>query len=56
MTSQLIQALTTLKTIVDDQHKLMLDHEKRIGLLEIKLQVYAKSVSNIDLDAIAKKL
>ena len=55
MTSQLIQALTTLKNIVDDQHKVILDHEKRIGLLEVKLQVYAKSVSNIDLDAIAKK-
>ena len=53
MSSEIIEALTTLKEIVDDQHKIIVNHEKRIGMLEVKLQVYAKSVSGIDLDYLA---
>jgi|TARA_E500000318_G_C3367724_1_gene137246 hypothetical protein len=53
MSSELIQALVTIRKIVEDQHKTILDHEKRIGMLEVKLQVYAKSVSGIDLDYLA---
>ena len=55
MSSEIIKALTTLKEIVDDQHKIIVDHEKRIGMLEVKLQVYAKSVSGIDLNEIANR-
>tara|TARA_B100001093_G_scaffold278818_1_gene266490 strand:- start:144 stop:326 length:183 start_codon:yes stop_codon:yes gene_type:complete len=56
MSSELIKALTTLKEIVDDQHKIIVDHEKRIFALEAKLQTYAKNVSNIDLDGMWNKL
>ena len=55
MESKIIEALATLRNIVDDQHKVILEHEKRVGILETKLQVYAKSVSGIDLNEIANK-
>ena len=50
------KVITSLRDIVDDQHKTMLDHEKRIGLLETKLQIYAKNASGVDLNEIAKEV
>ena len=55
MEAKIIEALATLRSIVEDQHKVVLEHEKRIGILETKLQVYAKSVSGIDLNEIANR-
>tara|TARA_R110002050_G_scaffold17704_1_gene52321 strand:- start:45 stop:236 length:192 start_codon:yes stop_codon:yes gene_type:complete len=55
MEAKIIEALASLRSIVEDQHKVILDHERRVGILETKLQVYAKSVSGIDLNEIANK-
>ena len=55
MDTKLLEVIQTLKNIVDDQHKTLLDHEKRIGMLEAKLQVFAKVSSGVDLNAIEKE-
>jgi len=55
MEAKIIEALASLRKIVDDQHQVIKDHEKRLGILETKLQVYAKSVSGIDLNEIANR-
>ena len=55
MEAKIIEALASLRSIVEDQHKVILENEKRVGILETKLQVYAKSVSGIDLNEIANK-
>tara|TARA_R100000406_G_scaffold20419_1_gene12541 strand:+ start:26 stop:220 length:195 start_codon:yes stop_codon:yes gene_type:complete len=55
MNKALIDALNSLKNIVDDQHKLLIDHERRIGMLETKLQVFAKVSSGVDLNKIEKE-
>ena len=55
MDSKLLEVIQTLEIIVDDQHKTLLDHERRIGMLETKLQVFAKVSSGVDLNAIEKE-
>lgn len=55
MNTKLLEIIQTLRNIVDDQHKTLLDHEKRIGMLETKLQVFAKVSSGVDLNAIEKE-
>ena len=55
MNTKLLEVIQTLKNIVDDQHKTLLDHERRIGILETKLQVFAKVSSGVDLNAIEKE-
>ena len=55
MDNTLLEVLQTLKNIVDDQHKTILDHEKRIGSLETKLQVFAKVSTGVDLNKIEKE-
>lgn len=55
MDTKLLEVIQTLRNIVDDQHKTLLDHEKRIGMLETKLQVFAKVSSGVDLNAIEKE-
>ena len=55
MNTKLLEVIQTLKNIVDDQHKTLLDHERRIGMLETKLQVFAKVSSGVDLNEIEKE-
>jgi hypothetical protein len=55
MDTKLLEVIQTLKNIVDDQHKTLLDHERRIGMLETKLQVFAKVSSGVDLNKIEKE-
>ena len=55
MNTKLLEVIQTLKNIVDDQHKTLLDHERRIGMLETKLQVFAKVLSGVDLNKIEKE-
>ena len=50
MNDKLLETIKTLKDIVNEKHKVIQDHEKRIFALEAKLQTYAKNVSNIDLE------
>ena len=52
MNDKVLEVIKTLKNIVTDQHKEMVKMQKRIFILEAKLQVYAKNVSGIDLDEI----
>tara|TARA_R100001015_G_C4553883_1_gene115143 strand:- start:361 stop:552 length:192 start_codon:yes stop_codon:yes gene_type:complete len=55
MEAKVIEAIATLRNIVEDQHKVTLEHEKRIGILETKLQVYAKVMSGVDLNQLANE-
>ena len=55
MDTKLLEVIQTLKNIVDDQHTTLLDHERRIGMLETKLQVFAKVSSGVDLNKIEKE-
>ena len=45
MNDKVLEVIKTLKDIVTDQHKEMIKMQKRIFILEAKLQVYAKNVS-----------
>ena len=54
--TQLLNAIKTIHEIIEDQHKQLVDHHSRIISLEAKLQVYAKTVSGIDLDKICSSV
>jgi len=54
--TNLTEALTSFRKIAEDHQQTIKDHEKRIGLLETKLQVYAKNASGVDLNEIAEEV
>ena len=49
------KVISSMRDIIDDQHNTIKDHEMRIGMLETKLQVFAKVSSGVDLNAIEKE-
>ena len=53
---QLLNAIKTIHGIIEDQHKQLLEQRGRIVSLEAKLQIYAKTVSGIDLDEICSRV
>lgn len=54
--TDLTEALTAFRKIATDHQQIIKDHEKRIGLLETKLQIYAKNASGVDLNEIAEEV